>query len=86
MRLAIIAIGAVATLASLPVQARDHQKNYPNLGAAIADGCKVQQVHTPAGKLGIVDPIVRCDAAPKLAAEKTEIKVAAATIPSAPAR
>jgi hypothetical protein len=84
MRFAIIAIGAVATLAALPATARDHQKNYPNLGKAIAAGCKVQHVHTPAGKLAMVDPIVRCDeSAPKLA---VATDAAAPVLPSAPAR
>lgn len=75
MRFAILAIGTIAALAALPAQARDHQKNYPHLGAAIAAGCKVQQVHTPAGKLGIVDPIVRCENAPKLAAADTRTPI-----------
>jgi len=71
MRFAIIAIGAAAALVALPAQARDHQKKYPNLGAAIAAGCKVQQVHTPGGKGAMVEPSVRCDGMTKPAAATT---------------
>lgn len=43
----------------LPVQYRSHQ-----ISAGLKAGCKVQQVHTPAGKIGSGhSPILRCPAA-----------------------
>jgi len=50
-----------------PVQYRSHE-----VSVGLKAGCKVQQVHTPAGKIGNHPAILRCPAPVKrLAGEKT---------------
>ena len=49
-----------------PVQYRSHE-----VSVGLKAGCKVQQVHTPAGKIGIHPAILRCPAPVASLASKT---------------
>jgi hypothetical protein len=60
--LALIALPAVAQNAPAPGPLA--------VSTALAKGCTVQQVHTPAGKLVHNSPIVKCDSAKPILADK----------------
>ena len=55
-------LAALLALAA-PVQAAPAVQVYRShdIGAALRAGCKVQQVHMPAGKLGQPPAIIRCE-------------------------
>lgn len=74
---AMLALPATAAAA----QDINHQVR---LGQAHRDGCHVQQVHTPAGKLVHAQPIVRCPVSRSDAAPSLEAEGSSPALPAAP--
>ena len=61
MKIVFAVIAGVAAIGAGTASARGGEINHQaNVGAALRDGCAVQQVHTPAGKLVHAAPVVRC--------------------------
>lgn len=79
----ILAIGGAATLAALPVQARDQQP----AAAEPTKRCETRHVHM-LGKLAKVEKVEYCYTERKVAATATPAvaEVGASTLASAPAR
>jgi hypothetical protein len=68
-----------AALVALPAAAGAQEINHQiRVGNAARNGCTVQPVHTPAGKLVHSSPIVRCPSDAELArrADRTERQLA----------
>jgi hypothetical protein len=61
-------LAAPLAMIALPAVAQDHGPQA--VSDALAKGCRVQQVHTPAGKLVHNSPIVKCDQAQTALADK----------------
>ena len=81
MRFAILTIGALATLAAMPAQARDAQPAPAAANTAPAKKCEVRNIHF-LGKLAKVEKRVHCTQATEIAAADTK----ATNLPSPTAR
>ena len=65
---------APLALAALPAVAKDRAHAPHDVSAAIAKGCRVQQVHTPAGKMVHNATIISCPSDTDVAAEAKKDK------------
>jgi hypothetical protein len=72
---------AAAVVASASPAVAGEINHQARVGAALRDGCAVQHVHTPAGKLVHSAPIVRCDRATQAAARRggSDVRLASAS-------
>lgn len=67
---------APLALVALPAVAKDRAHAPHDVAAAIAKGCRVQQVHTPAGKMVHNATIISCPTGTDVAADQKDKKAA----------
>lgn len=63
-----------APLALIALPAVAQEAGPQTISTALAKGCTVQQVHTPAGKMVHNAPIVKCDQAVSVLADKQPVE------------